>query len=77
MGKISGARVAVADGSAPGVGVEKEMLTAAVGEAACLVGGTKSVGVTVGPQAANRYKNTQDEMQSRDRVLRILGFMFG
>ena len=67
------------EGSVPGfgVGVEKETLNSAVGEAFGLEGGINSVGVTVGPQAANRHKNTQYEIQSMVRVLRILGIMVG
>lgn len=75
VGETSGALVGVGEGSTPGVGVEKETLTAAVGETFWLEGGMKSVGVALGPQAANRQKNTQYEIQNIDRVLRILGFM--
>jgi hypothetical protein len=73
--EISDAAVAIGEGSVPGVGVEKAMLTAAVGETFWLEGGTNSVGVTLGPQATNRHKNTQYEIPSMVCVLRILGFM--
>jgi hypothetical protein len=80
VGEISGAlvaveAVAVGAASVPGVAVEKATLIAAVGETFWLEGGMNSVGVTVGPQAASRHKNTQYEIQSLYRVLRILGFM--
>ena len=70
VGEISGALVAVGAVSSPGVGVEKATLTAAVGETFWLEGGMNSVGVTFGPQAASKYKNTQYEIQSKNRVLR-------
>jgi hypothetical protein len=75
VGEISGSVVAVGGVSALGVGVRKETLTAAVGEASCRVGGINSVGVAFGPQADNRQKNTQYEIQSMYRVLRIRGSM--
>jgi hypothetical protein len=75
VGEISGADIAVGEGSIPGVGVEKETLTTAVGETFWLEGGIKSVGGAVEPQAVSRYKNTQYEIQRMYRVLRILGFM--
>jgi hypothetical protein len=72
VGEISGADVSVGAGSSPGVGVEKETLTSAVGETFWLEGGMNSVGVTRGPQAASRHKNTQYEIQNLYRVLHIL-----
>jgi hypothetical protein len=76
VGEISGAEVAVGGAvSVPGVGVEKETLTSTVGETFWLEGGMNNVGVTVGAQAANRHKNTQYEIQSLYRVLRMLGFI--
>jgi hypothetical protein len=57
------------------VGEEKATLIAAVGDNLGLEGGTKSVGVACGPQAANRHKNRQDKIRRPYRVLPILGFM--
>ena len=74
VGEASGADgpVGEGEGSIPdfGVAVENETLTSAVGEAFWLEGGMNGVGVAVGPQAANRHKNTQYEIHVLDFVLR-------
>jgi hypothetical protein len=61
VGDASGAEVAGARVAIIGVGVEKAILTAAVGSTLLLKGGMNGVATSCGAQAAREDKNTQHE----------------